>query len=186
VVNYLEKETIKNDVSLINKNIQPDQIIAFVHWGYQYEDLPNSAQKDLFSYFKSLGVNIVIGAHPHVLQPMEWYKSKQDAKESLVVYSLGNFVSHQRTFPRDGGAIFKLVLQKNNKGIISIKDAKYHLTWVYEPIINKKKHYYILSPKDYINKAEYFKNKADYDKMIRFTNHARPLLSTHNKNIYEY
>ena len=131
IVNYLEKERISKDVDAVNTLIKPDQIIAFVHWGDQYKDLPNTTQKKWFNYFKSLGVNIVIGAHPHVLQPMEWHSKTALNSESLVVYSLGNFVSHQRTFPRDGGAVLKLSLKKSDDGV-EIKSVGYHLTWVHE------------------------------------------------------
>lgn len=187
VVNYLKKETIKNDVTYINSSIQPDQIIAFVHWGYQYKDLPNKAQKEMFNYFKSLGVNIVIGAHPHVLQPMEWHKATAENKqESLVVYSLGNFVSHQRTFPRDGGAVFKLWLTKGKDKKVKIKKADYFLTWVHEPIVNGNKEYYVLPADAYSKKPEAFTKKKDYDKMMRFVTHARKLLGEHNENINEY
>ena len=186
VVNYLDKETIKADVELVNNNIKPDQIIAFVHWGDQYKDLPNQTQKDWFEYFKSLGVHIVIGAHPHVLQPMEWHKASPQTPESLVVYSLGNFVSHQRTFPRDGGAVFKLTLEKNEENNIQIKDAKYFLTWVYEPIINGQKHYDVLPAVHYSKQPEFFKLEKDYKKMMRFVNHAQNLLDKHNINIKPY
>lgn len=183
IVNYLDKETVKNDIEAAKK-MNPDEIIAFVHWGYQYKDLPNNDQKEMFDFFKENGVNIVIGAHPHVLQPMHWKKSTETTQESLVVYSLGNFVSHQRTFPRDGGAVFELTLQKNEEGI-SIKDANYTLTWVHEPVIEGKKHYYILPVKEYENRPEYFTLKKDYDKMMRFVKHARSLLGRENQNISE-
>ncbi len=189
VVNYLDKATIKKDVDLVNATIKPDEIIAFVHWGYQYKDLPNKAQKEMFAYFKSLGINIVIGAHPHVLQPMEWQKpTSETPNETLVVYSLGNFVSHQRTFPRDGGAVFKLTLEKDsaNSKKIKIKDADYFLTWVHEPIVNGKKEYYVLPADAYTKKREYFNLEKDYAKMMRFITHARNLMGTHNKNVEEY
>jgi len=187
VVNYLEKEVIAKDVKYIQNGIQPDEIIAFLHWGDQYKDLPNKAQKDMFAYFKSLGVNIVIGAHPHVLQPMEWHKKDSlNTKENLVVYSLGNFVSHQRTFPRDGGAVFKLKLQKDSLNTISIKDAKYFLTWVHEPVVNGEKEYYVLPADEYTKKPDFFAKKKDYDKMMRYVKHARKLLGEHNVNIEEY
>ena len=187
VVNYLEKEVITKDVTYIKNGIQPDQIIAFLHWGDQYKDLPNKAQKDMFAHFKSLGVNIVIGAHPHVLQPMEWHKKDSlNTKENLVVYSLGNFVSHQRTFPRDGGAVFKLSLQKDSSNTVNIKDAKYCLTWVHEPVVNKNKEYYVLPANEFSKKPDFFTEKKDYDKMMRFVKHARTLLGEHNINIEEY
>tara|TARA_B110000967_G_C18876787_1_gene558755 strand:- start:21 stop:1205 length:1185 start_codon:yes stop_codon:yes gene_type:complete len=185
IVNYLEKKRIAQDVTDINAQIKPDQIIAFVHWGDQYKDLPNNTQKEWFDYFKSLGVNIVIGAHPHVLQPMEWQSKTADNKESLVVYSLGNFVSHQRTFPRDGGAVLKLSLKKSDSGV-QIKSVGYHLTWVHEFVVAEKKYYDLLSVKDFETTPEYFSKKKDYDKLIRFSNHARELLLEHNINIEEY
>ncbi len=184
VVNYLEEEVIKKDLERV-KEFNPDAIIAFVHWGDQYKDFPNKEQKKFFNFFKDNGVNMVIGAHPHVLQPMLWKKADSTSTESLVVYSLGNFVSHQRTFPRDGGGVFKMTLQKNVDGEISIKDAAYRLTWVYEPIIDGKKEYYVLPVKDFEDKPESFTEQKDYDKMMRFTEHARKLLGEHNLNIDE-
>ena len=187
VVNYLDKETIKKDVNYINSKVSPDQIIAFVHWGLQYKNLPNKEQKEMFAYFKSLGVNIVIGAHPHVLQPMKWTKpTKENPKEDLVVYSLGNFVSHQRTFPRDGGAVLKLSLTKDKDKKIHIKKADYLLTWVYEPVVNGKKEYYVLPADAYAKKPASFAKKKDYDKMMRFIKHARTLLGKHNVHVNEY
>lgn len=177
IVNYLDKEQIAKDVK--NAKIKnPDEIIVFVHWGNQYKNLPSKAQKDWFSYFKSLGIHIVIGAHPHVLQPMVLEKN------NLVVYSLGNFISHQRTFPRDGGAIFRLnLIKENNK--VKIKKASYNLTWVYEPVIKNQKKYFILPVKDFENNTSNYLDEKNYSKMMRFTNHARALLNKENIAIKE-
>lgn len=60
----------------------------------------------------------VIGSHPHVVEPMEWDK----AQDFLVVYSLGNFISNQRFFPSDGGALFELTLVETPK--IKLKSNK--------------------------------------------------------------
>ena len=185
VVNYLDKKVIAKDVYDIRSKEKPDQIIAFLHWGDQYKNHPNKQQIEWFDFFNSIGVNIVIGAHPHVLQPMEWWPKTNLGKEKLVVYSLGNFVSHQRTFPRDGGAVFKIRLIKELDGV-KIKSAKYHLTWVHEFISKGTKHYDILSVKDYESKPEYFSSRRHYEKLKRFSTHARALLSKHNLNIEEY
>ena len=177
IVNYLDKEVIAKDVE--NARLKnPDEIIVFVHWGTQYKNLPSKAQKDWFSYFKSLGVNIVIGSHPHVLQPMILEDN------NLVVYSLGNFISHQRTFPRDGGAILKVNLIKE-KGQVKIKNANYNLTWVYEPVINGKKSYFILPVKDFEKNSSKYLDTKNHKKMMRFTNHARTLLGKENISIQE-
>lgn len=185
IVNYLDKSVVADDINYIKDKIKPDQIIAFLHWGSQYKDLPNKEQKDWFNYFNSLGVNIVIGAHPHVLQPMQWFNKTSSENEKLVVYSLGNFVSHQRTFPRDGGAVIKLNLKKDENEV-NIKSVKYHLTWVHEFILKGKKHYDILSVKDYESNPEYFSNPRHFEKLIRFSKHARSLMSEYNIDIEEY
>ena len=180
VVNYLDKKTVNADIAKA-KAANPDQIIVFVHWGQQYEDFPSKNQKEWYDFFKKKGISIVIGAHPHVLQPMVFDKESGN----FVAYSLGNFVSHQRTFPRDGGAVLKLDLVKENNEV-KLAEATYKLTWVYEPIENGKKQYYILPVSEFETKPKFFKRKVDYDKMMRFTKYARGLLGTNNKNVTEY
>ncbi|HIP48834.1 MAG TPA: CapA family protein [Lutibacter sp.] len=179
VVNLLDKETIENDV-LIAKAYQPDQIIAFVHWGQQYKNLASASQKKWFNYFKSLGVNIVIGSHPHVVEPMEWDKTQN----SLVVYSLGNFVSNQRTFPRDGGAVFELVLSKKETKT-TIKSAQYLLTWVYKQTNKNKDAYFVLPVDEYLYKKPFFDKPSDFNKMHKYAKHTRKLLNKNNLNITE-
>lgn len=179
VVNLLDKKTISEDIA-IAKALQPDEIIAFVHWGQQYKDLPSASQKNWFAYFKSLSVNIVIGSHPHVVEPMLWNKKDN----SLVVYSLGNFISNQRTFPRDGGVLFELTLAKTENRI-EIQDAKYILTWVHKQIFENGMDYIVLPVEEFEYKEGYFHKKQDFEKMKRYAKHARSLLSKHNINISE-
>jgi poly-gamma-glutamate synthesis protein (capsule biosynthesis protein) len=116
---------------------------------------------------------------------MEWRSKTALNSASLVVYSLGNFVSHQRTFPRDGGAVLKLALKKSGEGV-EIKSVGYHLIWVHEFLVENNKHYDVLSEKDFEATPDYFSKKEDYDKLIRFSTHARKLLLEHNINIEEY
>ncbi|MGY0408116.1 MAG: CapA family protein [Polaribacter sp.] len=178
VVNYLDTEVIKKDIEAA-KLLEPDEIIAFVHWGTQYKEIPSNSQKYWYNYFKSLGVRIVIGAHPHVLQPMILDKKSN----GIVVYSLGNFISHQRTFPRDGGAVFNLILEKKGKKV-TIKNASYQLTWVHESFVNKQKKYFVLPVVSFENDSVFLK-KREYAKMMRFTKHTRKLLEKENKEIFE-
>lgn len=180
VVNYLDEDVIRADIKKA-KELEVDDIIAFVHWGAEYKNLPNADQKKWFKFFKQNGVRIVIGAHPHVLQPMK----HNLIDDSFVAYSLGNFVSHQRTFPRDGGAILKFNLVKRG-GKVYVDKPEYKLTWVYEPIENGQKQYYVLPVSEYEHFSDFFYKKKDYDKMIRFANHARKLLGKENENVSEY
>jgi len=179
IVNLLDKKAIQNDV-LAAKALKPDQIIAFVHWGEQYKDLPSASQKIWYAYFKSLGVNIVIGSHPHVVEPMHWDKESNE----LVVYSLGNFVSNQRTFPRDGGAMFELTLTKNEKQT-KISAAQYLLTWVHKRSFVNGFDFFVLPVEEFEYKKAYFEKDTDRRKMKLFAKHARQLLEAHNTNISE-
>lgn len=179
LVSLLDKKAIQSDVE-VAKALKPDQIIAYVHWGQQYKDLPSTSQKNWYAYFKSLGVNIVIGSHPHVVEPMHWDKSSNN----LVVYSLGNFVSNQRTFPRDGGALFELTLTKTEQSV-EIIDAKYILIWVHKQIFENGMDYVVLPVEEFEYKEAYFHKPQDFVKMKRYAKHARKLLDHHNLNVAE-
>ena len=100
-----------------------------MHWGYEYRDFPNEYQKKFNAFFNKIGVDVVIGSHPHVLQPMI-YRNEND-KEFLTVFSLGNFVSNQRESRKDGGALFRLSFEKRGSEIY-VSRKEYILTWVYK------------------------------------------------------
>ncbi|MBQ7075332.1 MAG: CapA family protein [Clostridia bacterium] len=92
LVNYINGEQIKKDCLYAEENA--DFTIAFMHWGTEYATKPNEQQIDLCKAMCEYGVDLVIGAHPHVIQPVEWYHS-ENGNKMLVYYSLGNFVSRQ-------------------------------------------------------------------------------------------
>lgn len=90
VIPYFNKDLIKTQVGLA-KQIA-DITIVSCHWGVENTYKPNSMQNDYARYMCELGVDVVLGMHPHVIQPMEWMISENGGK-TLVVYSLGNFIS---------------------------------------------------------------------------------------------
>ena len=180
IVNVLDKKTLEIDINKA-KSHHPDVLIAFLHWGLEYKDFPVDQQKEWFDYFKTQGVNIVIGSHPHVVEPMEWDKNN----ETIVVYSLGNFISNQRFFKSDGGALFELTLIKNNQNEIEIKDAQYILTWVYKRLLGGKTDYFVLPIDEFKFKKHFFTNSQDFNQMIKFGNHVNQLLQKNNINIFE-
>lgn len=87
------KEIVKNDISLVRDKV--DLLIVAMHWGIEYQTTPNNYQKDMANYLSSLGVDIIIGTHPHVIQPIEWIN------DTLVIYSLGNFISAHEVINMD-------------------------------------------------------------------------------------
>ena len=180
-VNLVDSVLIKKDV--INaKNKDLDKLIVFVHWGYEYKDFPNSYQKKYNRFFQDLGVDVVIGSHPHVIQPMVY--SKENNHEFLTVFSLGNFVSNQRAERKDGGAMFRLSFQKTDNNIL-ISRKEYIPVWVHKFIEKEKYHFQILPCARPIYNEKYFSNKEDFQKMKTFLDNTRAHLNTNNLAIKE-
>ena len=98
VVNLLDTVVMARDLSAINHD-EVDCVIAVVHWGNEYELQPNREQRRLAEFMHRNGVDVIIGSHPHVVQPAEC------TADGVTLYWLGNFVSDQRTTPRDGGLV---------------------------------------------------------------------------------
>ncbi len=92
-VAYIDRDKIKEDVLRAKKDA--DIVIVSMHWGAEYQTEPTQEQKDLAQFLAGLGVDIVVGTHPHVIQPVEFIPSG-DGGQTLVIYSLGNFVSSQQ------------------------------------------------------------------------------------------
>jgi len=183
IVNMLERNTITADIEKA-KSKNPDAIILFLHWGMEYDTVPSKTQTDLAEYFFSRGVDLIIGSHPHVLQRMEWTKSETGMKDRIVVYSLGNYVSNQRRTRTDGGTMVRIELTKEADSLY-VSDAGYYLTWVYTPIENYRKKFFVLPCSKFENKPEFFAKPADYQKMKLFIKNSRSLLYDQNIKINE-
>lgn len=67
-------------------------MVVSPHWGIEYMHTPSEEQTDLAHFMADLGVDLVIGTHPHVVQPVEWIKTEKD-NEMLIYYSLGNYIN---------------------------------------------------------------------------------------------
>lgn len=89
-VNYFDPELIKDDVKRAQE--VSDFVIVAAHWGEEHDLVPNAEQEGYAQLFADLGVDVVIGNHSHTIQPVEWVEG-QDGHETLVAYSLGNFLS---------------------------------------------------------------------------------------------
>ena len=87
LVNVYDAEQVKSDIEAVRDKV--DVLIVAMHWGVEYASTPNSNQQEIAQYLADLGVDIILGAHPHVLQPITWID------DTLVMYSLGNFISNQ-------------------------------------------------------------------------------------------
>lgn len=180
LVNYIDKEQMKEDI-LAARRMNPDVIIACMHWGVEYRSLPEKAEKELADWLIEQGVDHVIGSHPHVLQPMEVKADTQVNDKHLVVYSLGNFISNMSKVHTDGGAMVKLEL-KRLWGITRLEKCSYSLVWTSRPVLSGKKNYE-LYPSEYIMKPL---KDEEFIRFSRFLDNSRQLFEHHNKGIKEY
>jgi poly-gamma-glutamate synthesis protein (capsule biosynthesis protein) len=184
VVNMIDTAQMIADLHKASDSL-PDKTIVFIHWGDEYQSQPNTFQTDLASLLFRNGADLVIGMHPHVIQKMERrYYPDSSGREVLVCYSLGNYISNQRDRYKDGGAMLQIELTKK-EGQTEITQAGYYLTWVYTPIINGKKKFYIL-PVSRAEQTGLVTDSASSPKLRLFASDSRQLLNTNNKGIGEY
>ncbi len=169
-VNLIDKVLIKQDI-IKAQSMQPDVIIAFMHWGKQYQNNPDKTQKTLVDFFHKNGVNIVIGSHPHVIQDVDYERDYVKYKDYFTVYSLGNFISNQRTFLRDGSMIVRLAITKNEAGKVRLTGYELIPLWVYKYQKEKQWHYEILPVEQFQYKPDYFQKNTDYQKMMHYYKH---------------
>ena len=183
VVNMLDTTIIRKDISKA-KDANPDFIIVFTHWGVEYQSQPSVQQKKISEFCFKNGVQLVIGSHPHVLQPMEWRKEGNQ----LVTYSLGNFVSGQRNRYKDGGAMVQvnfIKILKDSIASTTIDSAGYILEWIYRTA-DVQKDYYILPVPAFENDTTGFiKDEASRLSFKTFIDDSRKLLLKYNLNLSE-
>jgi poly-gamma-glutamate synthesis protein (capsule biosynthesis protein) len=183
IINKIDLVQMKKDITqaLIEK---PDKLIVVLHWGKEYEHTPDPAQQQIANFLFTQGVDIIIGAHPHVVQPMAYQSDVSGRNERFIAYSMGNFLSDQRKPGRDGGAMISLKLVKIGDEC-RIIDQGFHLTWVYKPIIAGKRAYRILPIRAYEQKD--FKGVSLYsqEKMKAFAKTTRLWLEQMNRGVYE-
>lgn len=128
LVNFIDREKIAADIAEASE--LADVVVASLHFGNEYELMPNQMQTDLVQFVADEGVDIVVGHHPHVLQPVDWVEGK-NGNETFVVYSLGNFFSGQRDFEKQTGGMVEIKLTKDrDSGEIELHSPAFLLTYV--------------------------------------------------------
>lgn len=126
-INLINKDLIKKQLESA-KAQNPDVICVSMHWGIEYKLQPNTEQKDLADYLFENGADIILGSHPHVLEPMEKRTvtlSDGTRKDGFVIYSLGNFISAQKDKYTKDSIILNLKITKHSQGNITIDSYDY-------------------------------------------------------------
>lgn len=136
IVNSLSRDELSADIRRA-RSLSPDLIIAFVHWGNEYQRYPNAEQQSLAHWLISQGVDHVIGSHPHVVQPIEFIPSTEHPTHHAVVYSLGNYVSNMSIAHGDVGLCVELTIEKIGTAT-RLKALDYDFVWTERAPLSRK------------------------------------------------
>ena len=119
LVNVYTKKMLKDDIENIRKKV--DFLMVSMHWGIEYDFTPSQEQRDLAKFLADLGVDLIIGTHPHVVQPAEWIG------DTLVYYSLGNLISGQRGTNKRIGMLGSVHITKIQDGKVKLSNRRAEL-----------------------------------------------------------
>lgn len=130
---YTEAESQIKDM----KAAGAEYIVFYMHWGNEYQTTPDAHQKAIAQKLSNLGVNMIIGSHPHVIQPVELIHAEDSQNTTVCLYSTGNCISNQRQELMDScpsghtedGLFFKFTLNKDQNGV-SLSGLDLIPTWV--------------------------------------------------------
>lgn len=178
LVNLINADQIKQDIAKA-RQLGADVVTVALHFGTEYQRQPNAEQKALVKTLVNSGADIILGSHPHVVQPYQIFETtgKQgNPKKAVVIYSMGNFISNQRGNYKDLGVIFKVNIQKQFPNeTIEITEVKALPTWVHRYSKNGKYQFRVLpleqvvkNKKDpLLSASEYRMLETDLNKMNR-------------------
>lgn len=121
-VNLLDKDKVTKDLKEAREHA--DFVIVFPHWGTEYSFEVSDYQEEYTKLFSDMGVDLVIGCHPHVIEPVKWVTNDSTGKKMLVYYSLGNFISHQIDLENLLGGMAEVTIEKKD-GKTEITSAKF-------------------------------------------------------------
>ncbi len=144
-INIIDKDKMKQDIEYMDEQ-NVDFKIFCMHFGQEYQTTQNKTQEELVDFLVSNGVDIVFGSHPHVPQPYEIKNITQEdgtEKQAFVIYSLGNFVSHQSDYYTKLGAVASVTVSKKGEEK-KLVEHKVTPIYTYIKIISGKKNFKVV------------------------------------------
>lgn len=182
IVNNVDTNLIKTDISKA-KEKGAEFIVIYMNWGNDFELRSNFTQQSLAKFMVFAGADLVVGTHPHVVQEMdvtEFYEGDKKIKESLVVYSLGDFLSTANSTKVNSSAIFEVIVSKtksNDK--VKIEDYGYIPTYCYSYNLDGKLTWTIVPVRQIeLNNIDIkYMSNYDREKMISAAENIRHIFS---------
>lgn len=125
--------------------------VAYMHWGVEYDTEGTSEQREMAQKLCDMGLDALIGSHPHVIQPVDLFTSADGSNEMVVAYAIGNQVSNQRTEYMEGltygysedGYMVELTVKRGADGTVTIDNTQFIPIWLYHST-NGGGEYYVL------------------------------------------
>lgn len=192
LMNTFREDSLDEDFNNMKEEIDrmkgdgAEVIIFYMHWGDEYELEPNETQKKMAKFLANNNVDIVFATHPHSLQPIDIVKSDDGSHETSVIYSMGNFLSSQRTeriqnpYTEDGVITFVNVSKNEDTKEIKVEYPKYLPTWVnwYE---KEGKLFYEVVPAT-VNDAEYLTEEGK-SRVVESFNRSKEIIESYSDKI---
>ena len=175
VVDLIDQQQIADDIALARQR-GAHAICVNLHWGIEYQLKPVASQRTLADWLVTQGVDLIIGGHPHVVEPMEVRYSQEYGKKVLLVYSMGNFISNQSDIDTRGGAMVKVSLRMQNDHAV-IVEPRYKLFFVQKPVARGQN--YVLIPE---SRPDLLRPDAKAE-FTRFMSRTHDLVTSHNIDV---
>ncbi len=182
VINLIDFNLIEEDIKKA-RNEGAEIVLAFYHFGEEYEREPNIYQRDVVKNTIKAGADIIIGSHPHVVQPVNYFNTNGGSLDTgFVAYSLGNFISNQRWRFSDAGVILNIRISKDIKrDSVYLSDISYIPTWVFKGKTKKGKEFIILlATKFYNDSINSYLTSSDKEKMHQAFKDTKFIISKYN------
>lgn len=147
-VNYIETEQLEIDLTKSLRDTTIDLRIMYIHWGTEYQLKHNAYQQGLGQWLADLGIDLIIGGHPHVVQDYE-VLTAADGRRVPVMYSLGNLISNQRWEDSNGGILTTIDVDCQTHQIVNID---YIPVYVHKgKLLGEPRNYYCVPTFDYLD-----------------------------------
>lgn len=148
-VNLIDFNKIQNDIEKSKK--VADFVVVFFHYGNEYERKESQFQKKVAYFASSKGADIIIGSHPHVVQPLDSFIF-EDGKKVYTIYSLGNFYCGQREKYTNSGVVLKVILEKSKrtKEKVKLSNIQFYPTYIIKNSNKKLQKYKVIFSKNFL------------------------------------
>lgn len=192
LMNTFREDSLEEDFKNMREEIDKmksdgaEVIIFYMHWGDEYELEPNETQIEIAQFLANNGVDVIFATHPHSLQPIDVIKSDDGLHETSVIYSMGNFLSSQRTerienpYTEDGVIVFVKINKNEDTGEIKVEYPTYIPTWV-NWYGKEDKLFYEVVPAT-IDDAAYL-NDAGKSRVVESFNRSKDIIESYSDKI---